>query len=86
MLRLEIKKLGQKLDGAIGRRQAADPPAPFWLGLPREEHLAQLAELRAWVDRGDAGLGHRGRVLPDGPASRVMRQKTVPAARSYHAG
>jgi hypothetical protein len=50
MLRLEIKKLGEKLDEAIARRQTADAPAPFWLGLSREEHAARLAEVRAWVD------------------------------------
>ena len=48
---LEIKKLGEKLDEAIARRQAADPPAPFWLGLSSEEHAARLGELREWVDR-----------------------------------
>jgi hypothetical protein len=51
MLRLEVKKLGEKLDEALGRHQAEDPPAPFWLGLPRDEHAARLAELRAWVER-----------------------------------
>ena len=50
MLRLEIKKLGEKLDEAIARRQTADPPAPFWLGLSGEEHAARLAEVRAWVE------------------------------------
>jgi regulator of replication initiation timing len=51
MLRLEVKKLGEKLDEAIGRRQAEDPQAPFWLGLSKGEHADQLAELRAWVER-----------------------------------
>ena len=51
MLRLEIKKLGEKLDQAIARRQGEDPPAPFWPGQSRDEHAARLAELRAWVDR-----------------------------------
>ena len=51
LIRLEIKKLGEKLDEAIARRAAADPPAPFWLGLPREEHAARLGEVREWVDR-----------------------------------
>ena len=50
MLRLEIKKLGEKLDEAIARRQTADPPAPFWLGLSKEEHAARLGEVRAWVE------------------------------------
>lgn len=46
-----IKQLGQKLDAAIERRQAADPPAPVWLGLDRDERAARLGELRDWVDR-----------------------------------
>ena len=46
-----IKQLGEKLDVAIGRLQAADPPAPFWLPLDDEERAARLAELRDWVER-----------------------------------
>ena len=51
MLRLEIKKLGEKIEAAIARRNADEPEAPYWLGLSREEHGARLARLRAWVDR-----------------------------------
>ena len=51
MLRLEIKQLGEKIEAAIARRQADEPPAPYWLGLSREEHAARLAELRAWVEQ-----------------------------------
>jgi hypothetical protein len=51
MLRLQVKQLGAKLDEAIARRQAADPPAPFWLGLSEAEHAARLAEVRGWVER-----------------------------------
>jgi hypothetical protein len=51
MLRLEIKKLGQKIEAAIARRDADEPQAPYWLGLTKEEHAARLAELRAWVDQ-----------------------------------
>ncbi len=51
LIRLEIKKLGEKLDEAIAERQAADPPAPFWLGLSKDEHAARLGGLRGWVDR-----------------------------------
>jgi hypothetical protein len=51
MLRLEIKQLGQKLAEAIARRQTTDPPAPYWLGLSREEHAARLAEVRGWVEK-----------------------------------
>lgn len=47
---LEIKKLGEKLDEVIAKRQAADPPAPFWRGLDREAHAARLAELRDFVE------------------------------------
>jgi hypothetical protein len=51
MLRLEIKQLAEKIEAAIGRRNTDEPPAPYWLGLSREEHGARLAELRGWVDR-----------------------------------
>jgi hypothetical protein len=51
MLRLEIKKLGQKIEAAIARRDVGEPPAPYWLGLSGEEHAARLAELRAWVEQ-----------------------------------
>jgi hypothetical protein len=51
MLRLEIKKLGEKIEAAIARRAADDPQAPYLLGLSTEERAAQLAELRAWVER-----------------------------------
>lgn len=51
LMLLEIKKLGEKIDAAIARRQAEEPPAPYWLGLSREEHAARLAEVRAWVER-----------------------------------
>ena len=61
-----IKELREKLDAASRKRQAADPPAPSWLGLSREEHAARLAELRAWVDR--VGLvqypGYFGKLPP----------------------
>ena len=56
MLRLEIKHLGEKIEEAIARRNAEEPPAPYWLGLSREEHGTRLAELREWVDR--VGLVH----------------------------
>jgi hypothetical protein len=51
LIRLEIKKLSGKLDEAIAKRHAADPAAPFWLGLSKEQHTARLAEVRAWVER-----------------------------------
>jgi hypothetical protein len=51
MLRLEIKQLGQKIEAAIARRQTDEPPAPYWLGLNRDEGMARIAELREWVER-----------------------------------
>jgi len=51
ILRLQVKQLAERADEANGRRQAADPAAPCWLGLSREEHAARLAEVRAWVER-----------------------------------
>lgn len=51
VIRLEIKKLGEKVDEATGRRKADDPQAPYWLGLSEEEHAARLSQLRAWVEQ-----------------------------------
>jgi len=51
MLRLEIKKLGEKIEAAIARRNAGEPQAPYWLGLSQEEYAAGLAGLRTWVER-----------------------------------
>jgi hypothetical protein len=51
MLMLKTKQLGEQLDEATARRQAADPPAPCWVGLREEERAARLAEVRAWVER-----------------------------------
>lgn len=51
VLLLEVKKLGEKIDAAIARRQADEPQAPYLLGLSKDERTAQLAELRAWVEQ-----------------------------------
>jgi hypothetical protein len=51
MLRLEIKRLGEKIEAAIARRDADEPQAPYWLGLSKDEHAARLAQLRAWVEQ-----------------------------------
>ena len=51
MLRLDIKKLAEKIDAAITRRQVEEPEAPYWLGLNQQQYAAQLAEVREWVDR-----------------------------------
>ena len=50
MLR-RIKELAGKVEDAVRKRDADDPQAPYWLGLPPEEHAARLARLRAWVDQ-----------------------------------
>jgi hypothetical protein len=50
MLRLEIKKLGEKIEAAIARRNAEEPQAPYWIGLDRAEVPARIAELREWVE------------------------------------
>jgi len=49
-IREELKKLRQKLDEVIAKRQGADLPAPYWLGLPKDEYAAQLAVLRQWIE------------------------------------
>lgn len=51
VLLLEVKRLGEKIDAAIARRQTDEPMAPYWLGLNREEHAARLGEVRAWVEQ-----------------------------------
>jgi hypothetical protein len=51
MLRLEIKKLSEKIDAAIARRDADEPQAPYLLGLSREGHESALTRLRAWVEQ-----------------------------------
>jgi hypothetical protein len=50
-IREELKKLRQKLDQVIAKQEGADLPAPYWLGLSKEEHAARLAEVRAWVEQ-----------------------------------
>ena len=51
MLRLEIKQLAEKIEAAIARRNADEPPAPYLLGLSKEEHAAALGRLRARVEQ-----------------------------------
>lgn len=46
-----IKQQGEKLDKALRKREADDPPAPYWLGLSREEHATRMTQLRRWVDQ-----------------------------------
>ena len=63
MLRLEIKQLGEKIEAAIARRNADEPPAPYWLGLSKEEH-ARPARRAARV----------GRSRRPGPVSGLLRE------------
>jgi hypothetical protein len=49
MLRLEVKRLAQRLDGALDKRRLAPPPAPWWC-VSEAEGRKLLAELRSWVD------------------------------------
>jgi hypothetical protein len=51
VLLAEVRKLREQLDEALSKRKTADPAAPFWLGLDRQEYAARLAEVRAWVER-----------------------------------
>jgi hypothetical protein len=51
MLRLEIKKLGEKIEAAIARRESDEPPAPYWTGLNADERAVGLGELRVWVEQ-----------------------------------
>jgi hypothetical protein len=51
MLRLEIKKLGEKIEAAIARRDADEPQAPYWLGLSKDDRAAAFAQLQAWVEQ-----------------------------------
>jgi len=83
VLLAEVKKLSEKIDAATARRQADDPPAPYWLGLSKDEHAARLAELRAWVER--VGLvqypGYFAKLPPCWPAhpEAVIELSTVMA-------
>jgi hypothetical protein len=51
VLRLEVKHLSESLDEALSKRRLKPPPAPWWLGLSRDEYAARLAELQEWVER-----------------------------------
>jgi hypothetical protein len=50
-LETEVKRLAKALEEAVSKNQLTPPPAPYWLGLSREEYLGQLAELREWVEK-----------------------------------
>ena len=74
MLRLEIKQLAEKITAAIARRNADEPPAPFWLGLSREEHARPV------------GRAPRvGRSRRHGPVPRVLCQASALLGESCRA-
>jgi len=56
LLQLDVKKLKEKVEAAIGKLSAAktgdadEPTAPRWDKLGDKAEIAQLAELRQWVD------------------------------------
>ena len=74
MLRLEIKKLGEKIEAAIARRQADEPQAPYWLG-PDQGGTRGPA-------RRAAGLGRAGR---PGPVPPITSRKLPPCWPSHPA-
>ena len=49
MLLLEVKRLRERLDEAVAKRQLEPPPAPWWV-VGEAEGRAMLADLRGWVD------------------------------------
>lgn len=84
MLRLEIKKPGQKIDAAIARREADELQAPYWLGLsgtsarrPSPSCGPGSNRSAAWQHRlaGRRRSGRQGRPLrpawPDLPAPKT---------------
>ena len=50
MFLLEVKQLRERLDEAIGKRQLAPPPAPWWV-VDKATGAELLAALREWVDQ-----------------------------------
>ncbi len=48
-LLLEVKKLRERLNEALAKRQLEPPPAPWWL-VEEAKGKAMLAELRRWVE------------------------------------
>ena len=48
-LLLEVKRLRERLDRAVAKRQLEPPPAPWWC-VGADEGKAMLAELSEWVE------------------------------------
>ena len=49
LLLLEVKRLTERLNDALAKRQLAPPPAPWWCA-DENEIRSMLAELRHWVE------------------------------------
>ena len=82
MLRLEIRKPGQKTGAAIARREAGEPQAPYWLGLSGDEREAVLPNCGPGPDRSAwSGTGATSRSsYPAGPRpGAVIELSTVRA-------
>lgn len=50
MLRLQVKQQRERLEEAIGKRQLAPPPAPWWV-VDEATGRELLVALREWVDQ-----------------------------------
>jgi hypothetical protein len=50
VVRAEVKRMRETLDDAIARHRVGGPPAPWWLGLTREQYQARMADLHGWVE------------------------------------
>jgi hypothetical protein len=49
-LAARFEELAQTVAGALDAAAPRGPAAPYWIGLDRQAHGAQLAELRHWAD------------------------------------
>jgi hypothetical protein len=50
VLRAEVTRLAGQLSQAVSANRLSPPPAPYWLGLTRDQYAGQLAGLRSWVE------------------------------------
>ena len=49
LLLVQVKRLAERLNDALAKRQLAPPPAPWWR-VSEAEFQSMLAELRHWVE------------------------------------
>jgi len=49
LLLIQVKRLAERLNDALAKRQLAPPPAPWWC-VSEAEVQSMLAELRHWVE------------------------------------